>query len=64
MKKRMNDLNKLMTNGVDKVIEHCLNIRNEVKIATKTAFKTIKELSDSMISQIDKYEKDCIGNLK
>ena len=58
----MNDLNKIMANGVDKVVEHCLNVRNEVKNATKTAFQAIKELSDSMIGQIDKYEMECIGN--
>ena len=62
MKKKMNDLNKIMANGVDKVVEHCLNVRNEVKNATKTAFQAIKELSDSMIGQIDKYEMECIGN--
>lgn len=62
IRKKMNDLNKLMDDGVDKIVEHCTNVRNEVKNATKIAFQTIKELSDTMIGQINKYEKECIGN--
>jgi len=61
IKKKVNDLNKLMENGVEKVVEHCLNVRNEVKRATKNAFQFIKQLSDSMISQVNSYEKECLG---
>jgi len=61
IKKKINGLNKLMENGMERVTEHCLNVRNQVKSATKNAFQFIKQLSDLMISQVNNYEKECLG---
>lgn len=64
VKKKIRDLNNMLETGKDKLIEHCLSVRNEVKLATKAAFQFIKEMSDSMINQVNKYEKECVEALE
>lgn len=64
VKKRIRNLNEVMSSGVDRVISHCSKVRNDVKHSTKMAISYIKDLNEIMLNQIDQYEQDCLGNSK
>ena len=45
---------------MDKVRNHCQQLRKEVNSATDAAFKYIEALNDSLIKQIDSYENQIL----
>ena len=53
----------LINNGIDKVQEHCLNLRISVQLSAETRVKEIHELREHTILEIDKFENDCIKDL-
>ena len=57
---QIDDLNNNLNNGIDKIKEHCIDLRNDVQLATETTIQYINELNQSMINRINDYEKICI----
>ena len=47
-------------NGVDKIKEHCYNVRAQVQLATEKLIQEINQANERLISKVDKYEKECI----
>ena len=58
------DLKKyLINNGIDKVQEHCADLRISVQLAAEIRVKEIHEFRESAILEIEKFENDCIKDL-
>jgi hypothetical protein len=53
-----NDLN----NGVDKIKDHCIELRREVQLKTEQKILEINQLNEALIQQIDEYEEECVFN--
>ena len=51
-------------NGIDAIKKHCLNLRCDVHASSEKAILRINELTDSMISEINKYENKCISSFQ
>ena len=51
-----------LTNGEDKIEEKCLEIRNDVQLATDSAILRINELSDKLLEEIDDYKEECLDS--
>ena len=60
MRNKRNLLQTTSNNGIDKIKEKCIELRNQVQVATEQAIKQINDLSDSFIKEIDQYEKETI----
>lgn len=60
MKKRTKSLLFAAENGIDFIKEYCLNLRNEVQLATEKFIQQINEYSDEFIKEINEYEIGCI----
>lgn len=58
IKNKMNELTDAIENGADCIKEHCLNLRTDVQFTTETIMKEVSDFGQSMIDQIDKYEKE------
>lgn len=52
-----------MENGVDKIKDHCIELRRQVQLATEHKIQEINSFNDSFIKQIDHYEKECAQKL-
>ena len=53
-----------LNNGEDTIKQHCMNLRCEVHASADTAILRINELTDSMIDEINIYEKECISSFQ
>lgn len=53
-----------INNGVDYIKEHCINLRNDVQLATERFIKDVNDLSETMINKINKYEQKRIRDYK
>jgi hypothetical protein len=62
IKKTSHDLLTSLNNGVDGIQEYCLNLKNQVHLQTEIHIQSVHELSDKLIAQIAKYEKECIDS--
>lgn len=51
-------------NGADKIKEYCIDLRNEVQLATELKIQQINEFSDDYMKTINKYENDCLTALE
>lgn len=72
LQNQLDELNSTMQNGVDRIREYCLNLRNDVQLAIETKMngkskipaefngKTINQINKSMIDKINNYEKECV----
>lgn len=49
-----------MNHGIDKIKEHCSNLRIDIQLASESATQQLNEITDSMVNKINNYEKDCI----
>ena len=47
-----------VNNGVDKIKEHCVEIRREVQLATEETIQLINNYNEELIKRIDDYEKE------
>jgi len=55
------ELEGILLNGADIVKEHCIKLRLDVDLATKTAIEEIKQHRDTIIKQIDDYEAKIVA---
>ena len=53
-----------LNNAVERIKEHCINLRCQVNTAADIAILKINELSDSMFAEIEAYEKECIKSFQ
>jgi hypothetical protein len=60
VEKNINELSLSIENGVDCIKEHCIELRSHVQLSTESTVNEIHDLSDSMITKIDVYEKERI----
>ena len=63
LKEIQEDVNKIsfgINNGVDRVKELCIDLKNKVQLRTKEAIEQLNELNKEMITEIENFEKDCI----
>jgi hypothetical protein len=60
IKSKCGEFELSLQNGADQVREHCIRLRNQVHLETDILIEEAHELNESLISEIDKYEKDCI----
>jgi len=57
------NINKLsfgIDNGVDRIKEFCLDLKNKVQLKTEQAIEQLNEHSKEMIKEINEFQKDCI----
>ena len=60
IQKKTNLIVSCITNGVDKIKEECIELRNQVQLATEQVIQQINEQSDGFIKEIDQFEKTTI----
>ena len=60
IQKKIDSLSFGITNGVDRIKEHCIELRAEVQLATESVIQQMNEFNEKFIDKIDKYEKECI----
>ena len=56
------DLNKMSRESELTVREHCDSLRQQVDIARETALESIHRASDTLMSDIDAYERECLSS--
>jgi hypothetical protein len=49
-----------LKNGVDEIKDHCLRLRNKVHLETDILIEEAHAFNESLIAEINKYEKYCI----
>ena len=49
-----------INNGVDRIKEHCLELKNRVQLQTEEAIEQLNEHNKQMIKEIEEFEIDCI----
>ena len=60
-KTKINDLEAvLLNNGVDKVKEHCTNLRSDIQETTKQTIELVNRLNKELIKNVDDYEAECL----
>ncbi len=59
----LNELSFDMDHGVDKIKEHCIELRIQVQLAVEHKIQEINEFNDAFIKKIDLYEKECSEKL-
>ena len=64
IQKQIDELDYSLTNSIDTVKEHCVNLRNEVDLEAEITMKRIQDIRDEMITEIDIYQANCISNLE
>jgi hypothetical protein len=53
-----------LDNGVDQLREHCIRLRNQVHLETDILIEEAHTFNESLIAEINKYEKECIDSFK
>ena len=56
----MNSLAFGIKNSTDRVKDECIELRNQVQLATEETIEQINKHSDELIKEIDQFEKDTI----
>ena len=67
MKEIEEDINKLtfgINNGVDKIKELCLDLKNKVQLKTEEAIQQLNEHNKQMVAEIEEFEKECIKSFQ
>ncbi len=60
IQKKIISLVSCINNGVDKIKEKCIELRNQVQLATEQTIEQINEHCDQFIKEIDQFEKDTV----
>ena len=60
MRKISNSLSFSIKNGVEKIKEECIELRNQVQLATEEGVEQLNEQNHAMIKEINEFEKECI----
>jgi len=58
----LSQLSSDLNNGIDKIKDHCIELRREVQLKTEQKILEINQMNESLIQQIDNYEEECILN--
>lgn len=58
----LNNLASDLNNGIDKIKEHCIELRREVQLRTEQKILEVNQLNEMLIQQIDDYEEECVQN--
>ena len=64
VEQKINELSFSIENGVDCIKEHCIELKSHVQLSTESTVKDISDLSESMITKIDVYEKERVKEYK
>jgi len=59
---QISELENCILKGIDKIKEHCNNLRKQVQQAANDKFEEMNRLTATLIYQINTYEKECIQN--
>jgi len=51
-------------NGLDQIKEHCIELKNDVQLASEEAIQQINDYNDEFIKEIENYEMECIQSFK
>ena len=60
IKEKSEKLNFYIQHPIDKIKEHCSDLKLKVQLETELRIEKIKKFNDEFIEQIEKYEKECI----
>ena len=64
MQEETDELARELKNAIDIIKEHCLNVKNGIQLGTELAIDQINKTNESMIAQVDEYEKSCIKHIE
>jgi hypothetical protein len=64
LQSKINEFEKDLSNGTDKVVEYYSDLKNEIQLASELAIEQIKDINVKLIYQIELFEKECIENYK
>jgi hypothetical protein len=62
MKRNCESFENNLDNGVSQIQEHCSKIKNEVYLRAEILIDKIHQITEGMITEIDEYEKKCLGS--
>ena len=51
-----------LRNSAKIVMDHCLNLRNQVQLETELLIKKLQDINEEKIQKIDEYEKNCLSS--
>ena len=60
LRKQLNQIDSDMKNGPDKISDHCIELRRLVQLSTEEKILEINQMNETLIAQIDEYEKETI----
>jgi hypothetical protein len=64
MKRKCEGLESSMDNGVDQIQMHCNKMKNEVQLRAEILIEQVHQITESMIAEINQYEKECVDSFK
>ena len=62
IEENINKIETKMHAGSDNIHYHCIELRRRVQLVTEEKILAINNISESLISRIDAYEKDTVNN--
>jgi hypothetical protein len=60
LRKHLNQIDSDLKNGPDKIADHCIELRRLVQLSTEEKILEINQMNETLITLIDKYEKETI----
>jgi hypothetical protein len=64
IEKKTSQIEFNLSNGVEKIKEHCIDLRSDVQLATELSIQKLNNFNDEFINRIDIYEQECIKAFK
>ncbi len=64
LESKKTELDKILTVGVDRVKEHCIEVRLDVDIAAETVIEQLKHHRDMILKQIDEHETRTVASFQ
>lgn len=64
MKNNLNQLDLDIENGSEKIVDHCIELRRLVQLSTEEKILELNKINETLISQIDDYEKEAIAKFQ
>jgi hypothetical protein len=61
---QINNLTFDMNHGIDKIKEHCSNLRIDIQLASEATIQQLNEITETMLNKINSYERDCIDKFQ
>jgi len=49
-----------INNGVDRIKQHCLDLKNKVQLRTEEVIEQLQDHSAQLVKEIEQFEKICI----